>query len=153
MEKVLCDEVMTKDVASVAPDVSARGAARLMAEQHVGSLPVVGEGRKLIGIITDRDLVIRVMAPGHDPEATQVDSIMSTDLVTCYPNDEIEEATDRMMNYQVRRLYIVDRDGILVGVIAQADIANRAGDRIRTAQLVERVSQADAPKPVPGGMG
>lgn len=135
---------MTKEVASCTPDVSARGAARLMAEEHVGSLPVVeGDGRKVVGVITDRDLVIRVMALGRDAEATRIEDVMTKHVVTCLPGDDLDEATHRMMEQQIRRLYIVDGEGRLQGVIAQADIASRSGDRNKTAQLLERLSQPE----------
>ncbi len=136
---------MTKDVASCTPNVSARGAARLMAEEHVGSLPVVadGDGRRLVGVVTDRDLVMRVLAPGRDGEATRIEEVMTKKVVTCLPGDDLDEAIDRMMAKQIRRLYIVDADGRLEGVIAQADIASRSGDRNKTAQLVERLSQPE----------
>jgi CBS domain-containing protein len=145
MSNVLCDQVMTKEVASCTPEVSARGAARLMAEEHVGSLPVIDleDGRRVVGVVTDRDLVLRVMALGRDPEATRIEDVMTKRVVTCLPSDDLDEATDRMMAHQIRRLYIVDANGHLEGVIAQADIASRSGDRNKTAQLVERLSQPD----------
>lgn len=145
MSNVLCDQVMTKEVASCTPAVSARGAARLMAEEHVGSLPVVEDsaGRRVVGVITDRDLVLRVMALGRDPEATRIEDVMTKRVITCLPSDDLDEATDRMMTQQVRRLYIVDAEGRLEGVISQADIASRSGDRNKTAQFVERLSQPD----------
>jgi CBS domain-containing protein len=136
---------MTKEVASCTPDVSARGAAQLMAEEHVGSLPVIedSDARRVVGVVTDRDLVIRVMALGRDAETTRIEDVMTKRVVTCLPSDDLDEATDRMMQHQVRRLYIVDGDGRLRGVIAQADIASRSGDRNKTAQLVERLSQPE----------
>jgi CBS domain-containing protein len=78
---------------------------------------------------------------------------MSKDLITCSPEDALEDAIDRMMRHQVRRIYVVDSASTLAGVISQADVASRSGDRIQTAQLVERVSQPGVPEPVPGGLG
>lgn len=144
---------MTKEVASCKEDEAARAAAERMLQSHVGSLPVVdGEGR-LTGVVTDRDLVVRVMARGLDANAATLSEVMSRELVTCAPTDDVDEAVDRMMRHQVRRIYIVDADGRLAGVIAQADIASRSGNRSNTARLVERVSQPGVPEPVPFGMG
>ncbi len=152
MANIPCDEIMTKEVAACGPEYNVRAVARLMLEQHVGSLPIVDSERRLIGVVTDRDLVVRVIVPGLDPDSTPISTVMSKELVTCLPEDDLGEATSRMMEHQIRRLYIVDQHGHVAGVIAQADVASRSGDRNKTAQLVERVSQPGVPEPVPNGM-
>ncbi len=140
---------MTKRVRACTPDQSALEIAQMLADEHVGSVPVVEsfDNPKLLGVITDRDLVLRVMAKGLDPLQTHAAGVMSKDLVTCLPSDDVDEAADRMMRNQVRRIYIAGRDGRLHGVIAQADLASRTDDRNRTAQVLERISQPDAPHP------
>jgi CBS domain-containing protein len=147
---VLCDEIMTKDVQSCTMSDSVRRAAELMAERHIGSIPVIADeqSRKLLGVVTDRDIVLRAVAARRDPEKTTVGEIMTTDLITCRPSDRADEAVDRMMMHQIRRIYVVDHNGALVGVIAQADVASRYGDRQKTAQMIERVSQPEADQPV-----
>lgn len=133
---------MTKEVITCLPGDSVRHVAELMREYHVGSLPVVDndDQRTLLGVITDRDIVIRVVAEQRDPASTNAGDVMTSDVVTCRPADDLAEAASRMMERRIRRLFIT-KHGRVLGVIAQADIASRGGERDVTAQLVERVSQ------------
>src|SRR4051794_20764509 len=96
---ILCDEVMTKELFVCLPGDSVKRVAELMREHHVGSLPVVEDAqqRKLLGVITDRDIVIRVVAEGRDPVKTNAGDAMTTDVVTCRPADDLTEAASRMM--------------------------------------------------------
>lgn len=137
---------MTKDLQACTTSDSIRRAAKLIAERHVGSIPVIADeqSRKLLGVVTDRDIVLRAVAARRDPNGTAVAAIMTTDLITCRPSDRADEAVDWMMMHQIRRIYVVDQNGALVGVIAQADVASRYGDRQKTAQMIERVSQPEA---------
>jgi CBS domain-containing protein len=153
MANILCRELMTKEVVTCTGDMSAREVAELLGRRDIGSLPVVDNDGHLVGIVTDRDLVIRVMARDLPPGETPVSEVMSTELVTVNADDEVDEATEKMMQRQVRRVFVVTGDGSLLGVIAQADIASRGRDRILTAQLVERVSKPGIPELVPGGIG
>jgi CBS domain-containing protein len=146
--KVLCDEVMTKDIVFCTLQDTVLRAAQMMLEHHVGSLPIVEEplDRALRGVLTDRDIVIRVVAGGRDPERTTVETVMTRDIVTCRPADDLDEAVNRMMMHQVRRIF-VEEHNMLRGVISQADIASRGGERSLTALFVERVSQPGIPEP------
>ena len=131
-------EAMTSNPSSVRADQTVADAARLMRDEDVGMTPVLEEGR-LVGTVTDRDIAIRVVAEGRDPQATSVREIASTGLVTLDPEQDLDEAIRLMSEHQVRRLPVVEEDGRLVGVVAQADIA-REGDDSETGQMVQNIS-------------
>jgi CBS domain-containing protein len=133
-------EVMTERPRAVTPETSVREAARLMEQEDVGALPVVEGGTRLVGIVTDRDVAIRVVARGLDPEETRVGEVASADLVALTPEHDLDEALKLMAHEQVRRLPIVVREYELVGMLAQADIA-RAGKDKPTGEVVEAISQ------------
>jgi CBS domain-containing protein len=133
-------EVMTERPRAVTPQTPVREAARLMGEEDVGSLPVVEEGARLVGIITDRDVAIRVVGRGLDAEATQVGEVASTEVVALTPDDDLDDALEAMARAQVRRLPIVVRENELVGMVAQADVA-RASKEKATGEVVEAISQ------------
>jgi CBS domain-containing protein len=145
-------EVMTERPRAVTGQTPVREAARLMEEEDVGSLPVVEEGTRLVGIITDRDVAVRVVGRGLDPTATVVGEVASTDVVALGPDDDLDDALTLMARAQVRRLPVVVRDNELVGMIAQADIA-RAGKEKTTGEVVEAISQAPRGPRVAGSEG
>jgi CBS domain-containing protein len=132
-------EVMTSKVCAIDADKPVAYAAKMMRDEDVGLAPIV-EGDRLVGTLTDRDIAIRVVAEGRDPESTLVREVASTDLVTVDPQQGLDEALRLMAEHQVRRLPVVEEDGRLVGVLAQADIARQADDR-KTGEVVERISQ------------
>ena len=139
-----CSEVMTKSPKTCAPTDFVQQAAQLMKSEDVGPIPIVGDNGKLEGIITDRDIVLKVVAEGRDPKTTKLADVMSTDLITCTADGDIEETLDLMEDNQVRRIPVVDASGRLVGIISQADIATRLDDSEKTAELVEDISKAAA---------
>jgi CBS domain-containing protein len=145
-------EVMTKRPRAVTPQTSVREAARLMEEEDVGSLPVVDEGTRLIGIVTDRDVALRVVGHGLDPERTRVDEVASKEVYVLTPDDDLDEALKVMAQQQVRRLPIVARENELVGMIAQADIAQGAKEK-QAGEVVEAISQRPRGPRVAGGDG
>jgi CBS domain-containing protein len=130
-------DVMTPRPTSVAGDAMAVEAARRMLSEDVGSLPVV-EGEMLVGMVTDRDLVLHVIAKDLDPHKVTVSDVCSENPVTAGPEDALDDALQRMASEQVRRLPVV-ADGRLVGILAQADIA-RAARPESTGRLVEEIS-------------
>jgi CBS domain-containing protein len=131
-------EVMTRDVRACEPNATVADAAKVMAQEDVGPVPIVEDGR-LVGIVTDRDIVVRVVAEGRDPNATTVKEIASTDLVTVSPGDDLDEALNLLAQRQVRRLPVVEGER-LVGIVAQADIARLGKDK-KTGEVVEEISR------------
>ena len=134
------NEVMTERPRAVTPQTTVLEAARLMEEEDVGSLPVVDEETRLVGIVTDRDVALRVVGGGLDPEVTRVGEVASADVVTLTPEHDLDEALGLMAHAQVRRLPIVVRENELVGMLAQADVA-RVGKEKSTGEMVEAISQ------------
>jgi CBS domain-containing protein len=117
--------------------------ARMMKVENVGAIPVCSshDGMRLVGMITDRDLCLQIVAEGRDPEDTQIGSCMSRDIVTCRTDEDLETALQRMEAHQVRRIPVVDSSGMLAGIISQADIATRTKSEEKTATLVQEVSR------------
>jgi CBS domain-containing protein len=132
-------DAMTSNPRSIEPSTTVTEAARLMKAEDVGSLPIVG-GDQLVGMVTDRDVVIRVVAEGKDPQSTTVGEIASRDLVTVDPEQDLDEALRLMAQHQVRRLPVAEEDGRLVGILAQADVA-REGKDAKTGQVVQEISE------------
>ena len=131
-------DVMTSNPSTVETSASVLEAAKIMASQDVGPVPVV-EGDRLTGIVTDRDIVVRVLAEGRDPSSTTVGEIASSDLVTVTPDDDLQEALETMASAQARRLPVVEGDRV-VGIVAQADVA-RQGQDAQTGEVVEEISR------------
>ena len=140
---MLVDDLMTTRVFVCYDDETAKTAALLMKEHNIGPLPIAARtSGSLLGMLTDRDLAVRVVAEGRDPRTTVVGDIMSGDIVTARAGDSIAEALELMSRYQLRRLPITDAEGKLVGILSQADVARRAGMQF-TAELVSAVSNPD----------
>jgi CBS domain-containing protein len=131
-------DTMTSNPTRVGPTNTAAEAAQIMKAEDIGSLPIV-EDDKLVGVITDRDLAIRVVAEGRDTE-TAVGDIASKNVVTVDPEQSLEEAARLMAEHQIRRLPVVEEDGKLVGILAQADIAQTGQDAL-TGDTVQQISQ------------
>jgi CBS domain-containing protein len=132
-------DLMTENPCVIDADKSVAYAAKMMRDEDVGLAPIV-EGDKLIGTLTDRDIAIRVVAEGKDSGQTTVREVASTNVVTIDPQQDLDEALRLMAKHQVRRLPVVEEDGRLVGVVAQADVA-REGDDKQTGQVVQEISQ------------
>ncbi len=137
-------QIMTPDPARCTPDATAQEAAALMRDNDCGSIPVVenNSSNKLVGTVTDRDLTVRGLAEGKGPE-TRVRDVMTPDPITSVPEDEVEDLRQVMIEQQVRRVPVVDADGKLVGIVAQADIAREEGaasDR-EVGRIVEAISE------------
>jgi CBS domain-containing protein len=132
-------EAMTPSPTTIDANASAVDAARLMASQDVGSLPVL-EGGNLVGMVTDRDLVLHVLAKDVDPHQTTVATVCSENPVVVGPEDSLDEALQRMAREQIRRLPVVDEKR-LVGILAQADVS-RAVEPAATGRMVEEISES-----------
>ena len=136
-------DIMTENPATITPETSAREAARLMETHDVGSLPVVeGADRRLCGVVTDRDLAIRVLARGESPDV-QVREVMSGNVQCCKAEDSLDDIEDAMGKYQVRRIPIVDDNNRVIGMVAQADLA-RERKSVGTKDLgkvLEKISE------------
>jgi CBS domain-containing protein len=134
-------DVMTPDPASCTPDSTARDAAILMRDNDCGSLPVVESesSRKLVGTVTDRDLAIRGLAEGRGPE-TRIRELMTDGPTSAATDDEVEIVREVMVAQQVRRVPVVDENGLVVGIVAQADLARVEG--AASDQEVGRIVEA-----------
>jgi CBS domain-containing protein len=132
-------ELMSPNPCAIEADKPVAYAAKMMKDEDVGLAPIV-EGDRLVGTLTDRDIVTRVVAEGKDPQSVSVREVASTDLVTIDPQHDLGDALQLMARNQVRRLPVVEEGGRLVGVVAQADIAREAKEK-QTGELVEEISQ------------
>lgn len=132
------DVIATENTESLREGATLSDAAKLMAETGLGFLPVCDVDDKIVGVLTDRDLVVKAMSRGMDPATTPVTSIMSQPAVTCFIDGDLGMAEDLMAEEQKSRLVLVDKDGALAGVLSIADIAERAPKRqaLRTLQAV-----------------
>jgi CBS domain-containing protein len=131
-------DVMTHNPRSLESSSSAVEAARVMRDVNVGLIPVV-EGDRLIGTVTDRDIAVRIVAEGMSPDRIHVGEIASRGLVTIDAAQELDEALRLMAKHQVRRLPVVEKDGKLIGIVAQADVAKHATPT-QTGEVVEKIS-------------
>lgn len=139
-------DVMTRNPRCVTPEASVREAARIMKEEDVGIVPVTeGDDQRLIGVVTDRDLALRVVADGRDGETRVRDVMSSGKIATRRPDDDVDSAMDTMAAEQVRRIPVVDERGSLVGIVAQADIVLKAGNDKKAEHTIERISEPGRP--------
>ncbi len=136
-------EIMTKNPSTVTPDTKLTEAARLMKDEDIGIVPVVeaNGSKKLVGVVTDRDIAIRHVAAGHDSNDCPVREAMSSRLVTARPDDDIDAVMETMGREQVRRIPVVDERGDIVGILAQADLAREAKDERKVEDTVEKISR------------
>ena len=133
---------MTTNPAFCVPEDPALRAAEIMRDENVGPVPVIAgrDDHRVVGIVTDRDLTVRLIADGRAPEATTVSDVMSANPVTCTEDDDIHDAMEAMSRNQVRRIPVVDSDGRLCGIIAQADLA-LAVEEEQVGEVVEDISR------------
>ncbi|MEO7547083.1 MAG: CBS domain-containing protein [Ramlibacter sp.] len=139
-------DVMTRSVKTLSPSDTVVQAAQAMAELNVGSIPVC-DGRKLQGIVTDRDIALRVVAKGLDANSTKLSEIMSTDLQWTEEGRDLDEALREMASRQIRRLPVVDADKHLVGIVSLGDIATKGpDDEAGVAESLSEISEPAKPK-------
>jgi CBS domain-containing protein len=131
-------DVMTEKPTTCEPTSSLVDCAKVMAREDVGPIPIV-EGNRVVGLVTDRDIVVRAVAEGRDIKQTTVGDIASKDLITVTPDDDFSRALELMSRHQIRRIPVVEGDQ-LVGIISQADVA-RAADEEQTGEVVQQISK------------
>ena len=138
-----CKDVMTQNPVCCLPTDTVSKAAQLMKDEDVGSIPVVEDEQtmKLIGIVTDRDLALQVVAPERDASSTQVEDVMTYEVVTCRASDDVQKAVDAMAQHQLRRMPVIDGDHRIVGIISQVDVATRVDRSEEIAEMVKEISQ------------
>jgi CBS domain-containing protein len=131
---------MSRGVETIRPDASLFEAAQRMRSLDVGPLPVEDNGR-LIGMLTDRDIVVRAVADGQDPMTTTVADAMTANLIYCTEDQDVREVARLMEQHQVRRLVVVDRDRALTGIVSLGDIVLTTGDEQLAGEALERISE------------
>jgi CBS domain-containing protein len=139
-----CSDVMTKDLVYSSPTDSVADVAHLMKKEDIGPVLIVSDkdnGKRLVGIVTDRDLAIKVVGEGRDPKKTRVEEVMTEKVITCRMDDDVQNAMKAMAQYQLRRIPVVDHAGLLVGIISQADVATRLNEPKKTAEVVKKISK------------
>jgi CBS domain-containing protein len=139
----MIEEVMTRDVEVINPNDTVRVAAEKMATLNVGPIPVC-DGQRIMGMITDRDIVVRVIAQGLDPNVTRVADAMTPNVEYCFMDDDIDTALELMSSKQIRRLLVLDRTKKLVGIVALGDLSQEAGEH-ETGEALESISEPSAP--------
>jgi len=137
-------DLMTDNPTCCLPSDTVIAAAHVMRDEDVGSVPIVDEQQRLLGVITDRDVTLRVVAAARDPGGTLVQEVMTSDPITCRPDDDARRALGLMTLHQIRRIPVVGADRRLLGIIAQADIATRMDAPRQTAAVVQEISQPSA---------
>lgn len=138
-----CTDVMTPDPVSCEPGDSIARAAEIMKAEDVGAVPVIESkvSRRVAGIVTDRDIVVKVIAERRNVETAAVRDAMTANPATCREDDDVSRAVELMATHQVRRMPVVDAEGRLRGIIAQADIARRVHRDKTTGDMVEAISE------------
>jgi len=143
-----CDEIMTANPTCCLPTDTVQHVAQMMRDENVGAIPVVGNlnSKRVIGIVTDRDLVLHVLAEGRNGLDVTIEQVMTPHPVTCRQYDDLHNALNTMSEHQVRRIPVVNEYHEIVGIIAQADIAVRVDQADMKAYVVEYISKPDISK-------
>ncbi len=137
-------DIMTRDVRAIHVDECLEAAAAGMALLDVGPLPV-HDGEKVVGVITDRDIIVRVVAAGLDPIQARVSDALTPIVVSCFEDQDVRDAERLMEEHQVRRLVVLTRDNRLAGIVSLADLARRTQDEAQIGHVVEAISEPSPP--------
>ncbi|HLO15914.1 MAG TPA: CBS domain-containing protein [Anaerolineales bacterium] len=139
-----CSDIMTENLVYCMPDDTVAKAAQLMKKEDIGPVLIVDNQRtkKLVGIVTDRDLALKVVGEGRDPQNTRVEDVMTRKMVTCRADDDVESAMSAMAQYQLRRIPVVGDNMKLLGIISQADVATRVDEPEKTGEVVKEISHS-----------
>jgi CBS domain-containing protein len=140
-----CEEVMTKNPVCCLPSDNVVKVAEMMKRTNIGSIPVIEneQTHKLVGIVTDRDLAMKIVAENRDAKSTKVEAVMTHKVVTCHVDDDFQKALAAMSEHQLRRIPIVDNNDKILGIIAQADVAVRVNQPDKTAAVVKEISESN----------
>jgi CBS domain-containing protein len=141
---MLVQEIMTRHAECTRPNATLQEVAERMQQLNVGSLPVCDNDR-LVGMITDRDITVRSVAEGHDPDQDHVADAMTPGITYCLDDQDVEEAARLMNERQIRRLPVLNRDKRLVGIVSLGDLAVQTGDEELVGATVEGVSEPSLP--------
>lgn len=138
-----CSDIMTKELVYSSPRDKVSDVAHLMKMEDIGPVLIVDDsnGKRLLGIVTDRDLALKVVGEGLDPTTTNVEDVMTSNVITCHADDNVENAMQAMAQYQLRRIPVVDDHDMLVGIISQADVATRVNEPEKTGEVVKEISK------------
>jgi CBS domain-containing protein len=134
--------IMTGGIETIAPQASLAEAAKKMASQDIGSLPVCAERLRVVGIITDRDITVRAVARGMDPNSTRVEEVMTRDVLSCSSDADVEDACELMEKRQVRRLLVTGQDDMPIGIVSLGDIALCLRES-QSGEVLKKVSEPD----------
>jgi CBS domain-containing protein len=136
-------KVMTKNPFCCLPNDFVVNVAKMMKREDIGAVPVIDnvQTRNLVGIVTDRDLAVKVVAEGRNAKSTKVVEVMTEKVISCQAEDDLQKALDAMSEHQIRRIPIVDKDNKIEGIISQADMATRVKQSKKTAALIKDISQ------------
>jgi len=138
-----CRDIMKMNLVTCMPTDTVRWCAQVMKDWNIGFLPIVDDGKKLVGVVTDRDLALRIVAEGRDPSSVRVRELVdATEVVTIGAHDSAEEAIRTMKEHAVRRLPVIDGHE-LVGMVSQADVAKNLPEQ-QVGELVEAISSGSA---------
>lgn len=145
MQKI--SDVMTRDVRVIGPQESVQRAAQLMDQLNVGALPVC-DGRRLVGMITDRDITVRATSAGEAPEGVSVEEVMTDQVRWCYEDQSVDEVMQQMADTQIRRVPVVERDSrTLVGIVSLGDLATKHSAQVdRTLEEISTPARPDRPQ-------
>ena len=135
--------IMTPNPACCSPETTLRDVARMMMDNDCGQIPVIDQDRRPLGVITDRDIAVRAVAESADPSSATADIYMTSPATTVSAQGSLDECAALMEQHQIRRVVVVDAQGSVAGIVAQADIALAGGDA-KTAEVVKRVSKGPA---------
>jgi CBS domain-containing protein len=135
-------DIMTREVKVISPDGNVQQAAQMMRDQDIGSVPVCN-GKKLVGMITDRDIVIRTLADGKSPANTKVSEVMTDDVFWCFEDQTAGEVLQQMGDQQIRRIPVINRDKELCGIVSLGDLATRVS--ADTDDALEEISASVPP--------
>jgi len=140
-----CNEVMTKNPVCCLPSDTVSRVAELMKSKDIGPIPIIDsvQTKKLVGILTDRDLALKIVADGRNPKSTKAEEVMTREVVTCRAEDDLQNALDAMSGHKLRRIPVIDNNSRIVGIIAQADVATRVDEPEETAAMVRKISQSN----------